>query len=141
MDEIKKSILLLLLLPMMAVGQFFTPNGQYMSRDSQVSDPIEYYNLPDVVTDSIVWITIQVLNVGDVNCKHRWVYSKEVKTSNIGCLVDHKGFHCNWNDMEKYRICKICLRKEHQREKWYQHKNYPKKTEYEVLDSLIINKK
>lgn len=105
-----------------------------------------YGNPFNVVTDSIVWRTIEVINPGDTDkCKtlrgrykHDWVYSETwAKGDGVGCLVLHHGFHCDWDDRERYAICKDCKRKIHEKQQWYQHSSNPPKSEYEMLDDLI----
>jgi len=100
----------------------------------------------NVVTDSIVWRTVEVINPGDTDkCKtlnghywHDWVHSETwAKGDGIGCCVYHAGFHCDWDDRERYAICKDCKRKIHEKQQWYQHSINPPKSEYEMLDDEI----
>jgi hypothetical protein len=92
-----------------------------------------YFKENNIVTDSIVWRTIDTLRQGDRNCKHEWVYSEE-HPFNIGCLVLHHGWHCDWDDMCRDAICRKCRMKISQRQQWYQHEVKPPKSEYECLD-------
>ncbi len=72
---------------------------------------------------------------------HDWVYSEEWGArEGLGCLVNHNGLHCDWTDKMRHRICRKCLRKETQREYWYQHRDEPPeppKTEYEQLEERL----
>ena len=93
-------------------------------------------NPEGVVTDSTVWRTVAIdsLNLGKPDCNHDWKYSKARRFGgNLGCLVNHNGSHCDWDDMVRERICKLCLRWESQREVWYQHRKQPEKTEFDSL--------
>ncbi len=93
-----------------------------------------------VVTDSVVWRTVRVdsLNLGRAKCEHDWVYSEAWRAGgNTMCGVLHNGFHCDYDDMMRNRICKKCLRKETQREFWYQHREKPPQTEYEKLEKKL----
>ncbi len=97
-----------------------------------------------VVTDSVVWRTVKIdsLNLGKESCKHKWVYSKGWRAGGSRfCGVNHDGFHCECDDMMRDRICKKCLRKETQRELWYQHANKPPETEYEKLEKKLNTRK
>ncbi len=70
----------------------------------------------------IKWVVVSVdsFNLGDEDCEHEWVYSKEWRAGgNMGCLVMHHGGHCSWDESMRDRICEKCLRKERQREVWY----------------------
>lgn len=92
-----------------------------------------------VVTDSVVWKTVGVdsVHVGDANCEHEWVNSKLWHVMHTGCDVLHYGFHCSLDDAMRHRICKKCLRKETQREQWYQHRSEHVETEYEKLEKRL----
>ena len=99
-----------------------------------------FYDNGYVVTDSVIWRTISVdsLNLGNINCVHQWVYSRtRLAMLGVGYGVFHNGFHCSYNDRIRDRICKLCLRKETQRESWYQHREEPPKTEYEILKEKL----
>ena len=94
----------------------------------------------NVVTDSIVWkiVEIDTANLGNELCNHDWVYSKTRYAKPFsGCLVMHHGFHCDYNDKVRDRICRKCMRKETEREFWYQHRVTPDKTEYELLEEKL----
>lgn len=100
------------------------------------------FDYEPVITDSIVWNTIEVALAGDSLCVHDWVYSKRWRTnSNISCLVMHYGFHCSWNDAHRGLICRKCHRKEIQKETWYQHRKKHIPTDYELLEAKIEEKK
>ena len=97
-----------------------------------------YGSINNIVTDSIIWQTTEVLSKGDSECLHEWAYSDEWRSGgNNGCLVMHYGWHCSWDDGMRNRICKACLRKEEQREQWYQHKYIRPETEYEKLEKEL----
>lgn len=93
-----------------------------------------------VVTDSVVWRTVSVdsLNTGKKNCKHDWVYSDTWRAGgNMQCCVLHHGEHCDYDDLMRNRICRVCLRKETQREFWYQHRAEPPESEYGKLENRL----
>jgi hypothetical protein len=99
-------------------------------------------SLSDVVTDSVVWYLWKVDNVGDTLCSHEWIKGEEtIAGPGYGCLVNHYGFHCDYDDGVYSRICHKCLRKETWREQWYQHRPITPKTEYEKLDEMIKKEK
>jgi len=119
-----------------------------------------------VVTDTIIWVsTVDSLNLGDGSCgvelsrshigyangfwisyglwhetvyTHEWIYSEPWYAGSWQtCLVGHNGFHCDLRDKMRNRICRKCLRKETQREKWIQHRYVPEKSEYELLEEKM----
>lgn len=94
----------------------------------------------DIVTDSIVWRVTKIdsLNLGNENHKHDWIYSTiSYDYLDRGCLVMHHGFHCDWDDGRKERICSICHRHEYMREFWYQHRYISPKTDYDKLKDKL----
>ena len=109
-----------------------------------VSDDYFYgswnFTYEPVITDSIIWRTTEIdsLNLGKENCDHVWIYSKDQQSNKMtSCAVNHMGFHCSWDDAWRNRICSQCLRKETQREHWYQHRKKYIKTEYDKLEKLL----
>jgi hypothetical protein len=91
----------------------------------------------NIVTDSVVWRVTDTLRIGDPSCNHIWIDGVASRSGSWGCLVDHNGWHCGWDDQTKSRICSKCLRKEQLREFWYQHSVTPPKTPYEMLQDSI----
>lgn len=89
------------------------------------------------VTDSVAWKPNGILFAGKDNCKHDWCFSESGHSSAYitwGCLTIHgKGEHCSYQDKVRSKICRLCLREESERERWYQHYVAPQKTEFEVL--------
>ena len=96
-----------------------------------------YEKYGSVIVDSIVWKTVAVdsLHLGKNDCNHIWTYSKEWRAGgNKGCLVSHNGSHCSRDDRMRDRICSHCMRKETQREFWYEHRKKYIETDYEKLE-------
>ena len=121
--------------------------GQIVPLDSITFYPFwgsGYSNGEPVITDSVVWRTVSIdsLNLGKEDCNHIWIVGAGRYPNNtVGCLVDHNGFHCDWDDALRDRICCQCLRKETQREFWYQHRKKHIETEYEKLEKKLKEKK
>ena len=100
---------------------------------------LKFYN---IVTDSVVWRCERVENIGDTSCAHEWIIDdRTTRRPGVSCLVDHNGGHCSWDDAIEHRICRKCLRKEVWGESWYQHWVTPPKSEYEKLDSVLLEKR
>lgn len=91
-----------------------------------------------VVTDSVRWVGVaDSLHLGTPGCRHQWVYGDSLRASGVGCAVFHNGFHCPYDDRKRIAICRRCLRREYQREMWYQRREEAVRSEYDILkDSL-----
>jgi len=90
------------------------------------------------VTDSIKWVATDTMFKGDCKCEHDWVFGEpnyDVSGSglSIGCLVDHNGGHCDYDDDVREKICRKCMRSVIEREKWYHRFVAPPKSEFEIL--------
>jgi len=136
-----------------SIALFCNLNAQHVWRNDSLiviggNSTIFKYSIPffenNVITDSIIWKTVDVYNVGNKKCNHKWIYSesKHIQSyEGIGCLVLHNGFHCDWDDLIRNRICEKCLRKEKQREFWYEHIKKKAKTAYQMLDQKLKERK
>lgn len=89
------------------------------------------------VTDSVVWMPSGILFAGKESCKHDWCFSEAYTSKEyvtFGCLAIHgDGEHCSYLDKKRSKICRLCLREESERERWYQRYVTHQKTEFEVL--------
>ena len=94
----------------------------------------------EVATDSVVWRTTAVdsANPGIDTCAHDWVYSETQRAGgDVMCLVMHNGAHCDYDDLTRERICRVCLRHEHQFEQWYQHREAPPMSAFDSLKAKL----
>lgn len=112
------------------------------------------------VTDSIKWVVMDTTFKGNLKCEHEWVYSEpkmqgnrfgayvfDKHTINVVCARgahyangkwDESPFHsldehCQYEEREREKICRKCLRSEIEREQWYQRFIEPPKSEFELL--------
>lgn len=89
------------------------------------------------ITDSITWVATDTTTFkGDSKCAHEWIYGKpdfSTVSWRFGCLVNHDGAHCDYDDDVREKICRKCLRSVIEREKWFQRFVAPPKSEFEIL--------
>lgn len=125
--------IILFLVCMAGMGQFWTQGTS------------EY---DQVITDSVVWRTIEVVNKGDTAaCKtlrgkyhHDWVYSEGWRKKGRGVvLLTMLAFIVigTMNNVTEY--AEIVDEKELQEEFWYQHRKPHVESEYELLDEKVPN--
>jgi hypothetical protein len=147
-----KSIIVILLFYFTALN--YNSNGQiYVSGDSIITiqstgiafddavfrtsgyGSIDFFQRDNVVTDSIIWYETSTARIGDTLCKHNWVYGNNTTASPMyGCLVLHHGFHCSYDDGIRDKVCKKCGRLVTEREQWYQHRQPPPKSEFQITN-------
>ncbi len=103
-----------------------------------------------VVTDSIVWVSLDTLHaerpvahIGPRNDVpvygvhwHHWVYGDSTRAGGF-CAVMHNGAHCDDADIVRTRICRECLLSIRERERWYQHRVELGHSEFDSLKALL----